>query len=185
MTMQDALEALPALADIASLSFIALLFAQAALHKLTDFHRFSGYVADYRLLPESLAKPVGAALVVAELLTVGLLLFPASRQFGAALACFLLLAYGAGISVNLARGRTQIECGCGGARQFLSGGLLFRNGILALFAGAPMFFAPPLPLRPLDLIAGIAAGVSLWLAYNLVDSLLAADGHIRVTARRT
>ncbi|MDR1648497.1 MAG: hypothetical protein LBR88_10800 [Zoogloeaceae bacterium] len=178
-------DALLTLADIACLSFIAFLFAQAVTHKLTDFNRFSGYVADYGLLPESLVKPASVMLIAAESATICLLVFPASKALGATLACFLLLTYSVGIGVNLMRGRTQIECGCGGARQFLSGGLLFRNAALVLIAGVPAVSRglPPFP-QTLELLAGIAAGLSLWIAYNLIDLLLAAAGHIRVTARK-
>ncbi|MDR3159661.1 MAG: hypothetical protein LBU11_11810 [Zoogloeaceae bacterium] len=174
-----------ALADIACLSFIALLFAQAAMHKLTDFPRFSGYVAEYKLLPESLRIPASAALIAAELLTVCLLVFPATKKFGATLACFLFLAYGVGIGINLARGRAQIECGCGGARQFLSSRLLLRNAVLMLFASVPAIVSVSVPTETLERIAGIAAGASLWMAYNLIDLLLANGGHMRITARGT
>ncbi|MDR0672148.1 MAG: hypothetical protein LBF93_00500 [Zoogloeaceae bacterium] len=178
-------DALLALADMACLSFIAFLFAQAATHKLTGFDRFSGNVADYRLLPESLVKPASALFIAAELATICLLVFPASKALGAALACFLLLAYSVGIGINLMRGHTQIECGCGGARQLLSVRLLIRNAVLMGFAGAAAAsHGESLSLPTPELIAGIAAGASLWIAYNLIDLLLAADGHIRITARK-
>ena len=43
----------------------------------------------------------------------------------------LLLAYAAVMAINLVRGRRFIDCGCGGAAQPLSLGLVLRNVVLA------------------------------------------------------
>ena len=47
--------------------FTALLFARAAIHKLGDFRKFCGILANYRFVPQVLVVPVAGMLVTAEL----------------------------------------------------------------------------------------------------------------------
>ncbi len=44
-------------------AFTALLFARAAWHKLADFTEFTGFVADYQLVPEPMVRPVSWSLI--------------------------------------------------------------------------------------------------------------------------
>ena len=78
-----------------------------------------------------------------------------------------------GIAVNVARGRTDIDCGCGGVegRQRLSWSLVARNLVLvALLGCAAQVAAPPLP--------GIASGATLAMAALAFFALFAAASQL-------
>jgi hypothetical protein len=91
----------------------------------------------------------------------------------AALAIVLLVVYAASMSVNLARGRRYIDCGCAGpaARQPLSAWLVLRNLALAGAGLATFQAAGTRTLEPLDaftIVAGVATLYALYAAANLL-----------------
>ncbi|WP_338720965.1 MauE/DoxX family redox-associated membrane protein [Devosia sp. XK-2] len=160
--------------------FISLIFARAAWHKMGEFTEFTGFVADYRLLPEPLVIPVSYGIVAAEVVAVALQFIPAGRPFGLAIAVAMLLLYGYSMAVNIRRGRITIECGCGGAAQPLSWALVARNGLLAAFG----LLATALPmgsLGPADAVAAIVSGFALWVAYLLIEQILSNASLARLT----
>lgn len=161
-----------------AVAFTALLFAQAALHKLTDFTAFTGYVADYRVVPESWSRPAAGVALGLELLTVAALVVPGGQAAGSLLAIALLLGYAAAIGINVARGRDRIECGCGGAVQPLGPSLVVRNLGLAGIAAFGLGTVPGSLLAP-EALTALLVGVTLWIGYALVDQLLANAAHLR------
>lgn len=168
------------LAAAALTVFVTLIFARAAWHKLGEFTEFTGFVADYRLLPEKLVIPASYAIVGAELLAVALQLVPGGRPFGLVIAVAMLLLYAGSMAVNIRRGRVTIECGCGGAAQPLSMSLVIRNGLLAGL-GLVALALPLGPLGPADAIAAIVSGFALWVAYLLVEQILSNASIARLT----
>jgi peroxiredoxin/uncharacterized membrane protein YphA (DoxX/SURF4 family) len=86
-------------------------------------------------VPERLATPSGILLPLAELATAILLIPLATAWWGGIAALVLLLLFVAGISVNLARGRTP-DCHCFGQlhSEPIGWPTLARNGILAVIA---------------------------------------------------
>lgn len=140
---------------------LAALFLNAAYHKLHERLRFEAQFAEYELLPAALVPAATLGLAALEI-SIGLgLLVPASWAWSASLGAALLLGYAAAIAINLLRGRTHIDCGCGDAPQLLSGWLVLRN--LVLIAGA-LGLLPALP-------AAAAQGSAPWYVY-LVAVLL-------------
>ena len=127
-----------ALLSATAAAFTALVFVRAAWHKLTDFTSFTGFVADYELLPPALVRPAAAALTATELAVPVAMLIPGGQMVGAVLAVVLLCLYAAAMGINILRGRTRIECGCGGAPNLLSPVLLVRNAVLAGVAAIPI-----------------------------------------------
>lgn len=173
MTIADTLSLTAAALTV----FISLIFARAAWHKLSEFTEFTGFVADYRLVPERFVVPVSWAIVGAETAAVALQLVPRGRLLGLAIAVIMLLAYAGAMAIS--RGRTAIECGCGGAVQPLSRSLVMRNGILAALGLLAM-----LPLGPMsapDAIASIGAGFALWVGFLLVEQILSNASIARLT----
>jgi len=165
----------PAFAWAASAA-LALVFAQAAWHKLRDLGAFAAAVAAYELLPAPLAPLAATQLAAAELVLVGTLLLPPARAAAAFGALALLCIYSAAIALNLARGRRDIDCGCTGPalRQPLSGWLLARNaalGALALLGVAP---SSPRALALPDALP-IAGGALALFALVLAANQLAAN----------
>lgn len=118
---------------------LSVIFLTGAWQKLRDPALFQANVENYRLLPESLTWIVAILLPVWELAAGALLLFGSTRTAAALLTIGLLLLATAAVAMNLLRGRTEIDCGCGSlgghvGDQTLSWGLTIRNGVLAIAA---------------------------------------------------
>lgn len=163
-------------------AFAALLFARAAWHKLSDFAAFTGFVADYRLVPEAQVKPVAAALVAAEVAIPLALVIPGTAIIGAALAIGLLGLYAAAMGINIARGRTSIECGCGGAPNLLSPALIVRNAVLAAIAGL-VLLDPGIGLSFGNAVIAVALGLLLLACFVLAEQVLANGMRARMARR--
>jgi hypothetical protein len=153
-------------------ALVTLLLGGAAFAKLRDPGGFAAAVAGYRLLPAALAAPAAGAFVAAELALAAALWSPL-RAAAALGAAALLALYAAAIGVNLARGRRDIDCGCGGplGRTALSEGLVLRN---LAWAGAALACAlpeAPRALAWLDLVtlgAAVAAGAALHASMSVL-----------------
>ncbi|HET6803163.1 MAG TPA: MauE/DoxX family redox-associated membrane protein, partial [Casimicrobiaceae bacterium] len=106
----------------------ALVLVAAALQKLRDWPSFRAAVADYRLLPDAFTVPVALAVPAAELLAGVALMVEPLRILGAGLASVVIGTSTAAVAINMLRGRTHIDCGCGGieGRQPLSWALVVR-----------------------------------------------------------
>ncbi|HEX7382037.1 MAG TPA: MauE/DoxX family redox-associated membrane protein [Nevskiaceae bacterium] len=129
-------------------SIVVLYAAQAALaailllgafDKLRDFHAFESAIAGYQLLPAVMHRPFAATFVAAEALGGVLLLSWSGSVAGAGLGMITLVIAMAGLTINLLRGRTDIDCGCGGvsgSATGLSWWLVVRNSVLCVDAVA-------------------------------------------------
>jgi hypothetical protein len=158
---------------------LALVFGSAAWHKRSAPAHFRAQVAAYRVLPPVLLRPAAGALPWIELATaLGLLIVPLRPAAGVA-AATLLLTYGAAMLINLLRGRTDIDCGCGGQAQPLSRTLVVRNLILAAGAGTLILPATPrqMSLGDLLLLPGLLA--LLTLTYACVAQISGNAGALR------
>src|ERR671939_1059905 len=123
--------------DVALLTarlLLAVVFAMAGLAKLADRAGSRQALVGFGL-PAVLAAPLGILLPLAELAVAVALLPAAWAWWGALGALALLLLFVAGISFNLARGRTP-DCHCFGQLHSEPVGwpTLARNGILAAVA---------------------------------------------------
>lgn len=158
-------------------TFLALLFAIAAISKLANREEFYGVVRNFRLTPDWLSRPLAIFLPVAELAVAAGLLARPMAPSAAAAAAALLLVFAVAMAVNVLRGRTAIDCGCfrQGMKQPLSWLLVLRNVGLA---AAALLVAAVLPLAPAatlpDLVTGAAAGgvaVILYISASLLSGL--------------
>lgn len=114
---------------------LSVVLLAGAWHKLRDPAVFAAAVENYRLLPAAGVPVVALALPVLELAAGALILFAETRVLGGMLAAVVLLVVSSAVAVNLVRGRTAIDCGCGGvASQPLSWSLLARNAVLLALA---------------------------------------------------
>jgi hypothetical protein len=153
---------------------IALLFAAAAAHKLRGLAGFAETLAAYRVLPEWLARRAAWCIPCAELAAALALLWEPRRLALALPAVGLLLLYAGAMGVNLARGRRDLDCGCGTARErrFIAAWMVWRNVILAAVLGAaawPNSSRPPTLTDLLTIAGGLAVSAALYVA---VDRLL-------------
>ena len=150
--------------------FTALLFGHAAIHKLGDFGKFCGILANYRVLPQVLVMPVAGMLASAESVLSGLLLFQYGANQSALAAALLLLLYAAAMYVNLRRGRSYIDCGCGdrSMHQPISRRMVLRNAVIAAVLIVSIWLPAP------DVAQGIAPNAAMLpaLALGLVCFIL-------------
>ena len=154
---------------------IGILFVVAGAGKATRWHEFKGTLDAYRLIPSSLVRPAAAVIVVAELVS-GLALVSGWQAGGfAVLASLMLACFAAGMAINLARGRSFIDCGCfRGARQPIEWRLVARNVVLALaaFASSDYTMATDDPQR---WIQAAPAGVAVVVLYFALSAVWALD----------
>ncbi len=175
----SALEIMPVLDPIHSLIvaiLVAFVFAHAATHKVLDYTRHVGIVANYRVMPAWFVPLLAPLVIILEYAAAILALLPATRPTGLILAAGLLLAYLFSIGLNLLRGRTSIDCGCGWGSQEhpISGWLLIRN---LLFAAVTLSALLPLANRSLHLADWIlvALASSAVIAVYYIGDLLIAN----------
>lgn len=129
----------PAISWALSLLLAALL-AAAAAHKLKARGAFAEVIRDYQIAPPAFSPFLATVVIAMEAAIAASLLTPSLRMVAASGAALLFAGYGAVISVNIARGRTAIDCGCsfgGGSR--LTPLLLVRNGVLTAAAAIAAF----------------------------------------------
>ncbi|MEU6259550.1 MauE/DoxX family redox-associated membrane protein [Streptomyces sp. NPDC047043] len=91
---------------------LGLVLIVAALPKLRTAAAFGKTVEAYGLLPGRLAHAVGRTLPWAELVTGATLLTGPLWRTAATAAALMFVAFTAGLTVNLMRGRTDLSCGC-------------------------------------------------------------------------
>ncbi|AGT07275.1 MauE/DoxX family redox-associated membrane protein [Paracoccus aminophilus] len=161
--------------------FLALLFATAALSKLSRIEEFYGVVRNFRLLPDGLSRVVAFVLPVFELaVAVGLVIRPLAVPAAAAAAA-LLIVFALALAINVVRGRTYIDCGCfrQGLKQPVSWLLVGRNIVLTALALAVAYLLPSVPAAGLaDGFVGLMAGVLAMVLYfsaSLLGGLAAAQ----------
>ena len=160
---------------------IALVFAEAAYHKLSDLRAFGDTLANYQLVPARFLRPVVVAIIALEIAAAVSLLWPGAPRAAPVVAAALLVVYAAAIAINLMRGRGSIDCGCSGAavRQSLSAGLIVRNAVLVGCCCGATLATAVRPLGALDtgtVLFGVAA---LFLVYVASNRLLAESAHLR------
>jgi hypothetical protein len=87
----------------------------------------------------------------------------------------MLFTYSAAIAMNLARGRRDIDCGCGGpgGARPLSGGLLARNAALIVLLLLSTLPEGERALVWLDALTATALLVTLVLCYAALDVVFA------------
>ena len=122
-------------------------------------------MANYLIIPGKLLHVSYILLINMELISAVLVLIPTTRILGLVMMSVLLLIYAMGISLNLYRGRRDIDCGCNGpaTSQPLSWWLVSRN---LVFLGLVVFAMLPSNERPLN-----------WLdLFTILLSVLVASG---------
>jgi hypothetical protein len=171
--MAALLHELLAAVSVAGQVCVGLVFVLAAVQKLQHWRIFAGVLANYRLLPPLLVAPAAILLPPAEIL-VGLLLLSAQlRPLGALAAIALLVLFAMAMAINLRRGRSEIDCGCGHSflKQNLAWLLVGRNAGLAALLVPSLLFTSPMAMP--TALSGVAAGVAFFVLYLLLNVLSA------------
>jgi hypothetical protein len=148
----------------------ALLFGSAALHKLLGPGTFAEVLRAYRVMPPALTR-LALLIPLLELAVAAGLLAGTARSAAAAAGAALLVTYAAALGINLARGRRDLTCGCGGPndRRPIAAWMVWRSLILAALLAAVCL---PWSARPLDasdaitIGAGTAAAAFLYMSFD-------------------
>ena len=162
---------------------LALLFAAAAWHKVTDRRRFEATLTAYELLPTRAASMLSWGVPLAEGAISAGLVYPTTMRAAAVGACSMLLLYTGAIAINLARGRREIDCGCFASRAVtpLNGALIARNaGLIAATSALllPIRMRPAVWVDGLTLLTTLTTLVLLWAtAQRLLQTGPALRGH--------
>jgi hypothetical protein len=132
-----------AVVSIAIRTLLGLVFTTAALGKMRRWLEFRGVVANYRLLPDAWVAPVAQGLPPLEALLGVALIMGWGTPLPEVAAAALLSVFAVAMAINIARGRTQIDCGCfqSGSKQTLRWTLVARNAVLAVLAGVAAWAA--------------------------------------------
>lgn len=170
--------------EVASRLLGALVFAIAVFGKLRHRDEFFGVVANYRLLPQALTVPAAWVILLMEGFVVVSFVAGVWLMLGALIALSSLLVFTIAMSINIARGRTHIDCGCfqSALEQRLSGGLIARNVVL-MIAIAPTLIAAldgassvtmklSNAANVMSAIDGFAAGLALFVLYQAFGLLI-------------
>lgn len=161
-------------AAIALSLLLSYVLVDAGLHKLRDPARYGAVIDGYRLLPRGLGAGVAAPLGALEVgLGAGVLL-PFTHLPALAGSAALIVGYFLAIAINLARGRRDIDCGCGAPEQAqrLSPALLLRNATLV--AAALLLLSTPggAPAHWSGWAFALFAGAVAALLYASINALL-------------
>ena len=167
---------------------IALLLASAGVHKLRRLATFTEIFAAYRVVPDALARRLAWFIPWVELGVAAGLLWEPSRRVAIASAVAVLIAYAGGLSLNLLRGRRDLDCGCGPARsrRTIAAWMVWRNLFLAAVLGTAALRWSPRPFSSTDLLtvgAGLIAGVVLYAAVDrMFGDVVPKALHLRSTS---
>lgn len=153
---------------------LSFILARAALHKWRARAHFVEQVRAYRLLPNALVAPAALALLLAETGAAIALLDPA-WQVPALVAAALFATYAAAMTINLSRGRTEVDCGCRGSvatPTTIDWLLVSRNALLV--AAALVVFATTIPALPMiQWLVVLPASAATVLLYEAVEQAIA------------
>jgi hypothetical protein len=142
-------------------------FAAGALGKWVQRTEFVSAVGDYALVPARLVPIAAGALLVLEGGIGVLLLARIEAPWAARLAAALLAGFAFAIAINLARGRTHIDCGCSfsGQRHPISALLAMRNVCIAVLLVLASTTHLPTPTG-IAFIVGFPVALCFWLLYQ-------------------
>ena len=170
---------------IASRVLGVLVFGRAVLGKLHHRDEFVGVVANYRLVPEPLVPAVAWLVVALETVVVLSLATGVGLAAGAVLAVILLCGFTLAMTINLARGRQEIDCGCfqSALRQRLSVPLIVRNLALAA-AILPLLRGEMQSASLLQVLDGVAGGTVLFVLYQVFSQMLTLQDAAEANRKR-
>ncbi len=170
----------PALTWTLAIALAAIMAVSAAM-KLTAMGEFAAALENYRLLPALLLTPVAWLIPALEAIAAAGLLIAATRAAACVLTAALVATFTTAVAINLARGRTEIDCGCFGPalRPTLSGWLIVRNAMLMAAAAAAAAAPRGRPLLLADFVTIGCGAATLVVLYASMNYLLANAPRLR------
>ncbi|MBV2150757.1 methylamine utilization protein MauE [Sphingobium sp. AS12] len=159
-----------AITGLAASLGVGLILLIAGIDKWRHRMLLPGVIANYRLLPTGLVLPAAKILPIAEI-GIGGALIVGFAPLPVILAILLLTLFGVAMAINIRRGRTHIDCGCGRSqlRHPVGWPLVARNAVLAVLLFPRLWPAPS--FGAMDIGTAMVGGVALYLAYLLCNSI--------------
>ena len=133
--------------------FFAVLFLLTGLDKLIYWKKHKSTMKLYKILPEWSVTSALLIFSLVELSIGGTLLIKGITALSITVITGLLVTYTIAISINLLRGNTDINCGCGSLLEsnHLHIGLVARNSLLILMSILLYFLDEPTIQLPIIL----------------------------------
>ncbi len=162
-------------------ALFSLIFLTGAWDKLRDRHVFAGVVQGYEVLPAAWAFAASLLIATVELFLGLFLLFPGAVPAAPWLGLGFLSMVTAVLVINLLRGRTDLDCGCGGASadQQISWGLVARNLGLGMLLGLAGAHSTLRDTGWADVLLTIFAAVTAFGLYAAANQLLSNYPRLR------
>ena len=153
---------------------IGVIFLAAGLRKLRNLAATAASIDLYRILPTQGGRVVALPLALLEAVSGGLLLVPWLLKRMSIAASAILAAYTFAIALNVVRGSTDLDCGCGDTILLQSGvALLARNGVMLVLTTV-LAFAEGAPAHAVDWLTAISIALLLLLLWRWTNMLIAA-----------
>ena len=178
----------PAVGTLIDLGGAALL-GSAAVHKIRDFDDFAQVFAAYEIAPARGSRVLAALVPAIEFAAAFALPWTRTHRVAGLCSAGLIALYGAAIAWNLARGRRDLDCGCGAPRERrrITAWMVWRNALIAAVLGAaavlPWSARPFAPVDGLTLGGGLIAVAALYLALDRLMGEIAPRGFAMRGAR--
>jgi len=164
----------PAVSLTAAFTVAGILIATAT-PKLRALPYFEEIVVEYRILPEGLSRLLARGLPWIELVLAVALLSTVTRSLAAGAVALLVTAFALAIGINLLRGRSRIDCGCGVTEgtSVLIWPMLGRNVFLLILLAVAACDSSGRSLVLADALCVVVGGGALIGLYMTADYLLA------------
>lgn len=148
---------------------LAVLLAGASVAGLRARGGLPAAVDAYAILPEGAGKVVAPLLIVAEMLAgIGLAL-PPTRDAGALLGALLLGSFSLAVLVNVLRGTTEFDCGCGKLLALRPGIALFLRNTTLGFVSVVVMLTPATDVN----LRQMTIALLLLVALRCVNAMIA------------
>ena len=149
---------------------LTVVFSGAAISGIRRHADLVSAIVAYRVLPEDCPRHVAPLIVSAELAVALLLPFPLTRQAGAVVSSLLLISFTAAIAVNVVRGTTDFDCGCGGRRPLRPGVALLARNVVLCCVSLAVALVPALPLDVRQCVGALLLLCAWWLVNAMIAS---------------
>jgi hypothetical protein len=157
------------------LFFLVWLFTSAAVNKARAPRYYLRLMANY--VPFKAGRRLLLWLIcLIECSISALLLLPGLHKVGLAAAALVLVAYAVLMTWQVARGKTDLECGCAGPGSTLRVGpaLIVRNLICAFLAALAMTSRAVFPAGTGSIVLALIIAVLLISTYLACEQALAS-----------
>lgn len=120
----------------------AYIFLFSAISKIKDYENHIEVVKSYKILPDTFAKYLVNLFLLIELLASLMIILRLFMNYSVIALSILTVIYSVAIIINLARGRKDLSCGCGGVLgdHVISYKLVIRNLIILIGLFSSMTF---------------------------------------------